>query len=197
GTSGAPGTVAALMDCPVINGGDGIGEHPTQALLDAATIRQHFGRIEGLEIAICGDLKHSRVARSNVKLLRRLGVELRLAGPPSLIPGDLPGAVGSIDEAVDGADVVMMLRVQRERMSEELGDGPGEYLARYGLTAERVAKAAPHAAIMHPGPINRGVEIAGDLADDPERSLITLQVEMGVAVRMACLDLLTAERLPT
>jgi len=191
---GAPASIAAIMDCPVINAGDGIGEHPTQALLDAATIRQRFGRIAGLKVAICGDLKHSRVARSNVKLLRRLGVELRLAGPPSLMPDDLPGAVASIDEAVAGADVVMMLRVQRERMGEDLGDGPGEYLARYGLTAERVAQAAPGAAIMHPGPINRGVEIEGTLADDPERSLITLQVEMGVAVRMACLDLLTAER---
>ncbi|MEO7787237.1 MAG: aspartate carbamoyltransferase catalytic subunit [Sphingomicrobium sp.] len=196
---GAPASIAAIMDCPVINAGDGIGEHPTQALLDAAAMRQRFGRIAGLRVAICGDLRHSRVARSNVKLLRRLGVELRLAGPPSLMPADLPGAVGSIDEAVDGADVVMMLRVQRERMSEEfeggdLGDAPGEYLARYGLTAERMRRAAPGAAIMHPGPINRGVEIEGDLADDPIRSLITLQVEMGVAVRMACLDLLTAER---
>lgn len=191
---GAPASIAAIMDCPVINAGDGIGEHPTQALLDAATIRQRFGRIAGLRVAICGDLKHSRVARSNVKLLRRLGVELRLAGPPSLMPDDLPNAVGSIDEAVDGADVVMMLRVQRERMSEELGDGPGEYLARYGLTAGRLRRAATGVAIMHPGPINRGVEIEGDLADDPDRSLITLQVEMGVAVRMACLDLLTAER---
>jgi aspartate carbamoyltransferase catalytic subunit len=191
---GAPASIAAIMDCPVINAGDGIGEHPTQALLDAATIRQRFGRIAGLKVAICGDLRHSRVARSNVKLLRRLGVELRLAGPPSLMPDDLPGGVGSIDEAVDGADVVMMLRVQRERMSEDLGDAPGEYLARYGLTAERLGRASPGAAIMHPGPINRGVEIEGELADDPERSLITLQVEMGVAVRMACLDLLTAER---
>jgi len=119
---------------------------------------------------------------------------LRLAGPPSLMPDDLPRSVASIDEAVDGADVVMMLRVQRERMTEDLGDAPGEYLARYGLTAERLARAAPHAAIMHPGPINRGVEIEGALADDAQRSLITLQVEMGVAVRMACLDLLTAER---
>ena len=193
GTSGAPAALAAIMDCPVINAGDGIGEHPTQALLDAATIRQHFGRIAGLKVAICGDLKHSRVARSNVKLLSRLGAELRLAGPPSLMPAELPHAA-SVDEAVAGADVVMMLRVQRERMTEDLGDAPGEYLARYGLTGERLARAAPGAAIMHPGPINRGVEIEGALADDPQRSLIILQVEMGVAVRMACLDLLTAER---
>jgi aspartate carbamoyltransferase catalytic subunit len=193
GTRGAPADVAAIMDCPVINAGDGIGEHPTQALLDAATIRQHFGRIEGLKVAICGDLKHSRVARSNAKLLDRLGAKLRFAGPPSLLPDDL-GAT-NVDEAVDGADVVMMLRVQRERMEEDLGDGPGEFLARYGLTAERFATAAPEAVVMHPGPINRGVEIEGTLADHPTRSLIVRQVEMGVAVRMACLDLLTAERL--
>ncbi len=193
GTSGAPADVAAIMDCPVINAGDGIGEHPTQALLDAATIRQHFGRIEGLKVAICGDLKHSRVARSNAKLLDRLGAKLRFAGPPSLLPDHL-GATG-IDEAVDGADVVMMLRVQRERLEEDLGDGPGEFLARYGLTEERFATAAPDAVVMHPGPINRGVEIEGSLADHPTRSLIVRQVEMGVAVRMACLDLLAAERL--
>jgi aspartate carbamoyltransferase catalytic subunit len=193
GTSGAPADVAAIMDCPVINAGDGIGEHPTQALLDAATIRQHFGRIEGLKVAICGDLKHSRVARSNAKLLDRLGARLRFAGPPSLLPDHL-GATG-IDEAVDGADVVMMLRVQRERMEGDLGDGPGEFLARYGLTEARFATAAPDAVVMHPGPINRGVEIEGSLADHPTRSLIVRQVEMGVAVRMACLDLLAAERL--
>ena len=192
-TSGAPASVAAIMDCPVINAGDGTGEHPTQALLDAATIRQHFGRVEGLKIAICGDLKHSRVARSNAKLLGRLGAELRFAAPPSLMPDDLPG--GPLDDAVEGADVVMMLRVQRERLEEELGDGPGEYLERFGLTEERFATAAPNAVIMHPGPINRGVEIDGSLADHPTRSLIVRQVEMGVAVRMACLDLLTAERI--
>ena len=192
GTSGAPADVAAIMECPVINAGDGIGEHPTQALLDAATIRQHFGRIEGLKIAICGDLKHSRVARSNAKLLGRLGADLRFAGPPSLIPDEIDSL--SIDEAVTGADVVMMLRVQRERMEEGLEDAPGEYLAAYGLTEDRFATAAPGAVVMHPGPINRGVEIDGLLADDPERSLITRQVEMGVAVRMACLDLLTVGR---
>ena len=192
GSSGAPADVAGVMDCPVINAGDGTGEHPTQALLDAATIRQHFGRVEGLEIAICGDLKHSRVARSNAKLLARLGANLRFAGPPSLMPADL--ATTTIDDAVAGADVVMMLRVQRERMDEDLGDAPGEYLARYGLNAARFARTAPGAVVMHPGPINRGVEIEGDLADDAERSLIVRQVEMGVAVRMACLDLLTADR---
>ena len=192
GESGAPADVAGVMDCPVINAGDGIGEHPTQALLDAATIRQHFGRIERLEIAICGDLKHSRVARSNAKLLARLGANLRFAGPPSLMPDDL--ATTTIDDAVAGADVVMMLRVQRERMDEDLGDAPGEYLSHYGLNAARFARTAPGAVVMHPGPINRGVEIDGDLADNAERSLIVRQVEMGVAVRMACLDLLTADR---
>jgi aspartate carbamoyltransferase catalytic subunit len=194
GTSGAPRNVAGIMDCPVINAGDGTGEHPTQALLDAATIRRHFGRVEGLRVAVCGDLAHSRVARSNGKLLSRLGADVRFAGPPPLLPPDFEGS-GSIDEAVEGADVVMMLRIQRERLDEDLNDAPGEYLARYGLTAERLAKAAPDAVVMHPGPINRGVEIDGRLADDPKRSLIITQVEMGVAVRMACLDLLAAERL--
>ena len=194
GTSGAPRDVADIMDCPVINAGDGTGEHPTQALLDAATLQHHFGRIEGLKIAICGDLAHSRVARSNARLLPRLGAEVRFAGPPRLLPDGFEGT-GSIDEAVDGADVVMMLRIQRERLDEDLNDGPGEYLVRYGLTAERFARTAPGAVVMHPGPINRGVEIDGALADDPDRSLIVLQVEMGVAVRMACLELLTAERL--
>ena len=189
--NGAPARLAAIMDCPVINAGDGIGEHPTQALLDALTIRSHFGRIEGLKVAICGDIKHSRVARSNAALLPRLGAEVRFAGPPSLLPDDIQGS-GTIDDAVEGADVVMMLRIQRERLEEQFDDG--EYLARYGLTAERLARAAPDAVVMHPGPINRGVEIDGALADDPERSLITLQVEMGVAVRMACLDRLTVER---
>jgi aspartate carbamoyltransferase catalytic subunit len=193
GTSGAPADVAKVMDCPVINAGDGTGEHPTQALLDAATIRQHFGRIEGLKVAICGDIRHSRVARSNALLLTRLGAQLRFAGPPSLLPADLAGT-SDIDEAVTGADVVMMLRVQRERMQEELGDGPGEFLARYGLTQQRFARAAEGAVIMHPGPINRGIEIEPALADHPARSLIVRQVEMGVAVRMACLDRLTTDR---
>ena len=192
--SGAPASIAAIMDCPVINAGDGSGEHPTQALLDAATIRRHFGRIEGLKIAICGDLKHSRVARPNVKLLTRLGADVRLAGPPELLPADFAGD-GSIDAAVEGADVVMMLRIQRERLDSDFGDAPGEYLDRFGLTSSRMARASAHAVVMHPGPINRGVEIETALADDPQRSLIILQVEMGVAVRMACLDLLTAERL--
>jgi aspartate carbamoyltransferase catalytic subunit len=187
--NGAPERMVEIMDCPVINAGDGTNEHPTQALLDALTMRRHFGRLAGLKVAICGDIKHSRVARSNAKLLPRLGVEVRLAGPPALLPADLQGS-GDVDAAIAGADVVMMLRVQRERLEEDLNDAPGEYLARYGLTAERLQRAAPSAVVMHPGPMNRGVEIDGAVADDPERSLIPLQVEAGVAIRMACLRLL-------
>ena len=188
--NGAPQRMAELVDCPIVNAGDGTNEHPTQALLDALTLQIRLGRIEGLKVAICGDIRHSRVARSNAKLLPRLGAEVRLAGPPSLLPEDAPAL--SIDEAIEGADVVMMLRVQRERLEEELGDGPGEYLERYGLTGERLARAAPDAVVMHPGPMNRNVEIADDVADDPERSLILLQVEAGVATRMACLELVTS-----
>jgi aspartate carbamoyltransferase catalytic subunit len=184
--NGAPARVAEIMDCPVINAGDGTNEHPTQALLDALALKLHLGSVHGLKVAICGDIKHSRVARSNAKLLARLGAEVRLAGPPSLMPEDIPAL--SNDEAIAGADVVMMLRVQRERLEEDLGDAPGEYLARYGLTAERLATAAPNAVVMHPGPINRGVEIADEVADDSKRSLIQLQVEAGVAIRMACLE---------
>lgn len=189
--NGAAASVALIMDAPVINAGDGTNEHPTQALLDAATIRHHFGRTEGLRVAICGDVKHSRVARSNAKLLARLGAEVRLAGPPELLPDGI--APLGIDEAVDGAHVVMMLRIQRERLAQELGDGPGEFLHRYGLTAQRLARASSDAVVMHPGPMNRGVEIDSTLADDPRRSLVTLQVEMGVAVRMACLEMVIGE----
>jgi len=186
--NGAPTIVAEIMDCPVINAGDGTNEHPTQALLDAATIRQHFGRLDGLKVAICGDIRHSRVARSNAKLLPRLGAEVRLAGPPEFMPDDVPAL--SIDEAIGGADAVMMLRIQRERLDDDLEYAPGEYLNKFGLTRERLAQAAAKAVVMHPGPMNRGVEIDSQVADDKERSLITLQVEMGVAVRMACLELL-------
>jgi aspartate carbamoyltransferase catalytic subunit len=185
--NGAPAVVASILEAPVLNAGDGTNEHPTQALLDAATIRQRLGRTEGLKVAICGDIRHSRVARSNAKLLPRLGAEVRLAGPPELMPDDVPQL--SVDEAIAGADVVMMLRVQRERLEADLGDAPGEYLSRYGLTEQRLAAAAPGAVVMHPGPMNRGVEIDDAVADDPERSLITLQVEMGVPVRMACLEM--------
>jgi len=188
--NGAPTVVAEIMEAPVLNAGDGTNEHPTQALLDAAAMRQRVGRLDGIKVAICGDIRHSRVARSNAMLLPRLGAEVRLAGPPELMPSDVPAL--SIDEAIGGADIVMMLRVQRERLEADLGDGPGEYLSRYGLTRERLATASPDALVMHPGPMNRGVEIDGDIADDPKRSLITLQVEMGVAVRMACLEMVVA-----
>ena len=186
--NGAAAAVAPIMDSPVINAGDGTNEHPTQALLDAAAIRHRLGRVEGLKVAICGDIRHSRVARSNAMLLPRLGAEVRLAGPPELLTDGVPRL--SVDEAIEGADVVMMLRIQRERLEADLGDAPGEYLERYGLTSERLASASPDAVVMHPGPMNRGVEIEDAIADDPDRSLITLQVEMGVAVRMACLEML-------
>ena len=188
--NGAPDRVATIMECPVINAGDGTNEHPTQALLDALALRIHIGTIDGLKVAICGDVKHSRVARSNAKLLPRLGADVRLAGPPSLVPDDVTSL--SVDDAIAGADVVIMLRVQRERLETELGDSPGEYLAHYGLTPERLSRAAPGAIVMHPGPMNRGVEIADEVADDAQRSLIQLQVEAGVAVRMACLEFVGA-----
>src|SRR3954453_5298871 len=173
--NGAPAIVASIVDAPVLNAGDGTNEPPTQALVDAATIRHRLGRIEGLKIAICGDIRHSRVARSNARLLPRLGAEVWLAGPPELVPEGLPKL--SVDEAISGADVVMMLRVQRERLESDLGDAPGEFLRRYGFTSERLSSAAPGALVMPPGPMNRGVEIDGAIADHPERSLITMQVE--------------------
>jgi aspartate carbamoyltransferase catalytic subunit len=184
-SDGAAAEVAGLVDCPVVNAGDGTNEHPTQALLDALTLTRHFGSLQGRTVAIIGDIRHSRVARSNAKLLPRLGATVRLAGPEALIP---PGCL-TIEEAIGGADAVMMLRVQRERMDEELGDAPGEYLRLYGLTAERLGLAAPDAAVLHPGPMNRGVEIADEVADLPGRSLILSQVANGVAMRMAVLEM--------
>ena len=195
--NGAAQDVAATMDCPVINAGDGRGEHPTQALLDALTIRQRKGRIEGVKVAICGDIRHSRVAGSNLRALPLLGAEVRAVAPPRLMPDALPpGVTGyeDMDEGIAGADVVMMLRIQRERMEEAVEDALGDFHARYGLSRARLAGAAPDAIVMHPGPMNRGVEIDGDIADDPERSAIRQQVANGVAVRMACLDLLTRAR---
>ena len=188
---GAPDQVAEIMDAPVINAGDGTNEHPTQALLDAATLFRRFGSLEGKVVAICGDIRHSRVARSNAKLLPRLGAIVRLAGPDKLMPKD--AAPTNIDEAIAGAHAVMMLRVQRERLEEELGDAPGEYLRLYGLTPERLATAASDAVVLHPGPMNRGVEIAEPVADDGQRSLIATQVEMGVAMRMACLEMVVGK----
>jgi aspartate carbamoyltransferase catalytic subunit len=194
--TGAPHEVAAVVDCAVINAGDGTGEHPTQALLDALTMRRRKGRIEGLKVAICGDVRHSRVAGSNMKLLPRLGAELRLVGPDSLLPADTGGikAFTDLDEGIAGADVVMMLRIQRERMEDSASGSLADFHARYGLTRERLDRAAPGALVMHPGPMNRGVEIESELADDPERSAIREQVETGVAMRMAVLDVLTRER---
>ena len=194
-SDGAAADVAAVMDCPVINAGDGQGEHPTQALLDALTIRRYFGRIEGLKVAICGDIIHSRVAGSNIRALPALGAKLRLVGPEALLPPTCGLETFTDFEAgISGVDVVMMLRIQRERMAGAASPDSGDYHGRYGLTRARLKLAAPHAIVMHPGPMNRGVEIDSDVADDPERSVIQAQVEIGVAVRMACLDILTRGR---
>jgi aspartate carbamoyltransferase catalytic subunit len=184
------------VNCAVVNAGDGTGEHPTQALLDALTMRRRKGRIEGLKVAICGDIRHSRVAGSNMRLLPKLGAEVRVVGPPALLPDDTGGipAFTDLDEGLEGADVVMMLRIQRERMEASVSGSLDDFHARYGLTRERLKKAAPDAVVMHPGPMNRGVEIASDVADDRSRSAILEQVEMGVAIRMAVLDVLTRER---
>jgi len=196
GEPGALHRAAGVVDCQVINAGDGTGEHPTQALLDALTMRRRKGRIEGLEVAICGDIRHSRVAGSNLKLLPKLGAKVRLVGPPSLLPAGDCGfpAFTDLDEGIDGCDVVMMLRIQRERMEESVSGSLAEFHALYGLTMERLERAAPDAIVMHPGPMNRGVEIDGEVADHPVRSAIREQVETGVAVRMAVLDVLTRER---
>ena len=197
-SSGAVQLIADKVDCPVLNAGDGRHEHPTQALLDALTIRRRKGRIEGLVVAICGDVLHSRVARSNIITLTSLGADVRVVGPPTLIPEDVGRmhvkAFTDFDAGLDGADVVMMLRLQTERMSGGFVPSLREYHAFWGLTPERLARAKPDALVMHPGPMNRGVEISSSVADDPARSAITEQVEMGVAVRMACLDVLTRRR---
>jgi aspartate carbamoyltransferase catalytic subunit len=194
--TGAPHQVAQAVDCPVVNAGDGTGEHPTQALLDALTMRRRLGRIEGLKVAICGDVRHSRVAGSNLRLLPKLGADVRVVGPSELLPDDTRGipAFTDLDEGIAGCDVVMMLRIQRERLEAEVAGSWADFHARYGLTRERLDRTAPGALVMHPGPMNRGVEIEGALADDPQRSAVTEQVEMGVAVRMAVLDVLTRER---
>ena len=198
GSSGAVALIADKVDCPVLNAGDGRHEHPTQALLDALTIRRHKGSIAGLTVAICGDVLHSRVARSNILALTALAAEVRVVGPATLIP-DAIEAMGAarftdMDEGISGADVVMMLRLQNERMDGAFVPSPREYHALYGLTYERLKRAKPDALVMHPGPMNRGVEIASNVADDVNRSVIAEQVEMGVAVRMACLDVLPRGR---
>jgi aspartate carbamoyltransferase catalytic subunit len=194
--NGAAQAVASAVRCSVVNGGDGTNQHPTQALLDALTIRRRKGRVEGLTVAICGDIRHSRVANSNRRLLPRLGAQVRLVAPPGLLPDDSGGlpVFHDMEDGIAGADVVMMLRVQRERMEDALTGLLGDFHSAYGLTRDRLALAAPDAIVMHPGPMNRGVEISGELADDPARSAILDQVENGVAVRMAVLDLLTRER---
>jgi aspartate carbamoyltransferase catalytic subunit len=192
--SGAVNLLASKVDCAVLNAGDGQHEHPTQALLDALTIRRAKGRIQRLSVAICGDIAHSRVARSNLILLGKMENRIRLVGPPTLMPAgvrDLGCEVfEDMAEGLAGADVVMMLRLQRERMEGGFVPSEREYFHRYGLDAEKLARARPDAIVMHPGPMNRGVEIDGTIADDINRSVIQDQVEMGVAVRMACMDLL-------
>lgn len=198
-SSGAPHTIACMTKARVINGGDGAHEHPTQALLDALTIRQRKGRLDGLKVAIVGDIAHSRVARSNAHLLTKFGSQVWLCSAPTLMPVGGENLVAanreflrrtySMEEALDRADVVMMLRVQFERMDESFFPSVREYFRYYGLTREKMARAKPDAIIMHPGPLNRGVEIATDVADGPH-SVILDQVAAGVAVRMAILFLM-------
>ncbi|MDQ2091714.1 aspartate carbamoyltransferase catalytic subunit [Marimonas arenosa] len=192
--SGAVDLLAQKVNCAVLNAGDGRHEHPTQALLDALTIRRAKGRLHRLNIAICGDIAHSRVARSNILLLGKMENRVRLIGPPTLVPSQFAefGAeiYDDMREGLNGVDVVMMLRLQKERMDGGFIPSEREYYHRYGLDAEKLACAKPDAIVMHPGPMNRGVEIDGEIADDINRSVIQEQVEMGVAVRMAAMDLL-------
>ena len=194
-SSGAVDLISQKVDCPVLNAGDGTHEHPTQALLDALTIRRRKGKIDGLVVTICGDILHSRVARSNMISLTTLGAQVRVVAPPALMPESISSfgveAFHSFDAALPGSDVVMMLRLQNERMQGDFIPSPREFFHLYGLDSRRLELAKPEALVMHPGPMNRGVEIARHIADDLERSAITEQVEMGVAVRMACLDILT------
>ena len=194
GSSGAVELLSRKVDCAVVNAGDGKHEHPTQALLDAFTIRDRLGNIEGLTIAICGDVIHSRVARSNVALLNILGARVRLVGPPTLMPigADRWGAdvFHNMRDGLKDADVVMMLRVQRERMTGGFFPSAREFFWFYGLDEEKLKFAKPGALVMHPGPMNRGVEIDSTVADNPNVSLIETQVRMGVAVRMAVLEAL-------
>ncbi|MEM9475954.1 MAG: aspartate carbamoyltransferase catalytic subunit [Pseudomonadota bacterium] len=192
--SGAVNLLADKVNCAVLNAGDGRHEHPTQALLDALTIRRAKGRLHRLRIAICGDIAHSRVARSNILLLGKMENRVRLIGPPTLMPsGVADWGVEVFDDMAEGlkdADVVMMLRLQKERMDGAFIPSEREYYHRFGLDADKLDHAAPDAIVMHPGPMNRGVEIDGTLADDINRSVIQDQVEMGVAVRMAAMELL-------
>lgn len=202
GSSGAVGLIASKVDCPVLNAGDGQHEHPTQALLDALALRHKLREqghdaedFTGLTVTICGDILHSRVARSNILCLQALGASVRLCAPPALMPAGIErmGAepFHDFDAALAGSDVVMMLRLQSERMDGQFIPSPREYRHLYGLTPERLALAKDDAVVMHPGPMNRGVEIDSVVADMEDRAIITSQVEMGVAIRMACLDVLT------
>ncbi len=197
GQSGAPSLLSQKVDAAVINAGDGTHEHPTQALLDALTIRRHKGRLEGLIVAICGDIAHSRVARSNMHLLTTMGSRVRVVGPPTLIPAEAARlgveVFHDMKAGLAGADVVMMLRLQRERMSGGMVPSAREFFRFYGLDAEKLAHAKPDSIVMHPGPMNRGVEIDSAVADHPTRSVIGEQVEMGVACRMAVLDVLSRQ----
>ncbi|MBW2091454.1 MAG: aspartate carbamoyltransferase catalytic subunit [Deltaproteobacteria bacterium] len=192
-SSGAPHLIAKAIQSPVINAGDGTHEHPSQALLDMLTMREEKGRLEGLRVAIIGDITHSRVARSNMIALTKMGAEVRVAGPPTMLPPQLEKYKVKIfhrpEGALEGADVIMMLRIQLERMKQHLFPGAREYARFYGLNLERLALAAPDAIVMHPGPMNRGVEISPEVADGPY-SVILDQVTNGVAVRMALLYLL-------
>jgi aspartate carbamoyltransferase catalytic subunit len=193
GSPGVPHFLSRHLKAGVVNAGDGAHEHPTQALLDALTIRQRLNRLDGLRVAICGDISHSRVVRSNIWLLTKMGAKVVVCGPPTLLP-DRISAMGvdvttDFDAALEGADVVMMLRMQLERQGMSLFPSIREYFRLYGLDAQRLKKAKPGAIVMHPGPMNRGVEIASDIADS-DRSVILEQVSNGVAVRMAVLYLL-------
>jgi aspartate carbamoyltransferase catalytic subunit len=194
GCSGAPNFLARHLKAAVINAGDGTHAHPSQGLLDMLTIRQHKGRLQGLRVAIIGDIAHSRVARSNCEGLTKMGAQVVLAGPPTMIPRGIEAlgvtVADSVDGAVEGADVIMMLRIQKERQKKFLMSTEREYARCFGLSARRVARAKPDVVIMHPGPVNRGVEIAPDVADGP-CSLILDQVTNGVAVRMALLYLVS------
>ena len=198
--AGAPQHLARMCSAPIVNAGDGSHEHPTQALLDALTIREHKGHIEGLKVAILGDILHSRVARSNIYLLTKLGANVSVAGPGTLAPSDFATLVDSglklekrIEDAIAGADVIMILRIQRERQDAAFFPSMREYAVHYGLQPKHLELAADDAIVMHPGPMNRGVEISSEIADG-SRSLILDQVSNGVAVRMAVLYLLAGAR---
>jgi aspartate carbamoyltransferase catalytic subunit len=204
GSAGVPHQLAKVSQAAIVNAGDGANEHPTQALLDAMTIREHKGKIKGLEVAILGDIIHSRVARSNIHLLTKLGANVRIAGPGTLVPKDFKFLISdsasehhpqltvsrTIEEAISGADVVMILRIQRERQDAAYFPTLGEYSIHYGLTNDRLNLAKKDAIVLHPGPMNRGIEIASEVADS-SRSLILDQVKYGVSVRMAVLYLAT------